>query len=236
MQIQSVNAYTTYSLPAGPQQQRQDLTGAATNPADMVNISPAARDLFTAQSNSAATPGKTATTVFATDQGPKNLNIDDYFTPASSAGSSLSSLPPLLLPNQNNIDALTNHISTVFPQFLAQNNIPAAPSSITYDSNGQIQLPADYAYAAQFKQALTNNPTISRELSAVHALTSHMVEMNKSIPFQQEYAAASTQSAADAVVTKYSYLFSNNHHYDSIALQFSANGNLSLTDDGQPLA
>ncbi len=163
------------------------------------------------------------------------LNIDNYFTPPSKTSGLGLSLPPLLLPSQRNIDALTSHISATFPQFLAQNKIPSAPSSITYDSEGKMQLPPDYAYASEFKQALANNPTMERELRTVNALTSNLVEMKKSIPFQQEYAAA-TQAEADAVVAKYSRLFSGNRHYDTIALHFTASGKLSLSADGKPIA
>jgi hypothetical protein len=141
-----------------------------------------------------------------------------------------------LLPTQNNIDALSNHISETFPQFLSQNNIPTAPSSITYDNEGQIQLPSDYAYASEFKQALANNPTMSKELSTVNALTSHFVEMQKSASFQQEYATTKTKAEANAVVARYSYLFTDNKHYDTIALQISENSRLSLTHDGDPVS
>ncbi|MCX7172942.1 MAG: hypothetical protein NT159_03220 [Proteobacteria bacterium] len=77
---------------------------------------------------------------------------------------------------------------------------------------------------------------MARELSTVNALASHVAEMKKLAPFQQEYAAATTQAEADAIVAKYSYLFSGAHHHDTIALQFSANGSLSLTADGKPLS
>lgn len=246
MKIQSAGAYAAYSCLNVSSRQKQDFTNttagsaaSTANSADTVGISKAARNLFAAQSNFAATLGQNATALFDTDQGFKNLDIDAYFSPdtnANGAAASLQSLPPLLLPTQNNIDALTSHISATFPQFLEQNNIPSAPSSITYDNEGKIQLPSDYAYASELKQALANNPTMARELSTVHALTSHLVEMKKSIPFQQEYAAATSQAEINAIIEKYSSLFSENRHYDTIALQFSASGRLSLTHDGKPLS
>lgn len=177
-----------------------------------------------------------ATAVFETDQGSVNLNIDAYFNPSASSGLTKYTLPPLLLPNQKNIDALSRHISEIFPQFLAQNNIPSAPASISYDNEGKIQLPPDYPYAADFKQALANNPTVARELSTVNALTLHLVEMKKSAPFQQEYSAATTQAEINAVINKYSYLFTGHYHYDTIALQFSANGSLNITADSKSVS
>ncbi len=201
--------------------------------ADRTTISQTARSLSAAQP---AAPGNADTAVFETSQGAKNLNIDAYFSPTANTGGSVFTLPPLLLPNQKNINALSSHISATMPQFLAQNNIPSAPASITYDNAGKVQLPPDYPYATQFKQALEDNPTMARELSTVNAFTSHVVEMKKAIPFQQEYAAAATQTEADAVVAKYSYLFSGNRHYDTITLQFTAGGRLSILDDGKLLS
>ncbi len=244
MQVQSASAYSAWPLLNVAASQRQQSTiaasakstlGAATI-TDRATISQAARDRLAAHANSAVPSPSGTTAVFETDQGSLTLNIDDYFTPAKQTSGTAFSLPPLLLPNQQNIDALRGHISSAFPQFLAQNHIPFPPSSITYDSEGKIQLPGDYPYAAQFKQALANNPTMARELSTVNALTSDLVEMRKSIPFQQEYAAAGTQAEADAVLAKYRYLFADNRHYATIALQFSADGSLSLTADGEPVS
>jgi hypothetical protein len=241
VKIQSASIYPAclyQNIASYPKQTLTDVTAnfsaSVATRSDTVTISQSARNYLTTQSNSAATPGNSAPAVFDTDQGFKNLAIDAYFS--NEASSSFQTLPPLLLPSKNNIDILTNHISAAFPQFLAQNDIPYAPSSLTYDNEGQVQLPPDYAYASELKQALANNPTMAKELSTVNALTSHFVELQKIAPFQEEYAAATTQAEADAVVARYRYLFSDNHHYDTIALQFSASGRLSLTHDGTALA
>lgn len=77
---------------------------------------------------------------------------------------------------------------------------------------------------------------MARELSTVNALASNFVGMQKSRQFQQEYAAAPTQAEVDAVVARYSYLFSGNQDYDAIALQFSESGRLGITNDDKPLA
>ena len=238
MQIQSASTYSALSprqLPASASAATAGSATATATSADRATISQAARDLLAAQSSPVGSPENTATAVFDTDQGAMALNIDNYFSPPATAGGGEFSLPPLLLPNQRNIDALSRHISATIPQFLAQNDIPYAPSSITYDAEGKIQLPADYPYAMEFKQALKENPTLARELSTVSALTSHRVEMKKSLPFQKEYAAAAPNETA-AVVAKYSYLFSGTHQYDIIALQFSPGGSLSLSADGKPLS
>jgi len=236
MQIQSTSAYSAMSslFPARskePAATAASPAAAAATAADRTTISQAARELFAAQAKPAAKSESGATAMLDTSQGP--MTVEDYFTPPSGG---YRTLPPLLLPNPKTIDALSSHISATLPGFLAENNIPSPPSSITYDTEGKMQLPADYAYAAEFKQALENNPKMERELRTVNALTSHLVEMKKVAPFNEEYAAATSQAEADTVVAKYRYLFSGNHHYDTIALQFSASGELSLTADGKPIA
>lgn len=235
MQISPASAYTALSQLHFPS--RQNPTPPAASPADpaanfaaRISISESARKLLAAQSGSSNT-----TATFDTDKGAMELDIDAYFTPPGSQGVDLDSLP-LLSPSPKNIDALSRHISAALPGFLAKNNIPYPPASITYDNAGQMQLPADYPYAAEFAEALKDAPALDRELHAVNALTSHLVEMKKVLPFHEEYAAAGSQAEADAVVAKYRHLFSGNRHYDTIALNFSKDGVLSLTADGKPVA
>lgn len=239
MQIRPADAYSALSLLTSATQRKPTAaladsassTGQTASSADQASISQAARSRLAAEADDAAGGGKA---VFDTDQGSQSLDIDAYFTPP--AGGYLTLLPPLLLPSQRNIDALSSHISSAFPKFLAENGIPSAPASITYDSAGKMQLPADYPYAEKLKQALEGNPAMERELRTVNALASHMVEINKSIPFQQEYAAASSQAEVDAVVAKYAHLFSGNRISSAIALEFSASGRLTVTADGKAIS
>lgn len=216
-------AVTTMQTGTRPASMQQIAATATTSSSSTtVNISQAARD-------------RLATQTFDTNHGATEINLDTYFTPPGSQGVDIDTVP-LLMPTQQNIAALAKDVSAKMPGFLSAHGIPSAPASITYDNMGQMQLPADYPYADAFKQALADQPSMERELRTTAALTSSMVEMNKSMPFQQEYLAANSRAEADAVVAKYSYLFSNNQHADLIALNFVANGALSLTHDGQPLA
>ena len=217
---------------------RQNPAASPANTADTANISQAARDLYAlaaAQPKPVAPTGNSARAEFDTTKGTMALGIESYLAPPASQGVTLDSLP-LLLPSRKNIEALSDYISAHMPGLMADNGIPTPPASITYDTMGQIQLPADYPYAAEFKRALEDNPVMERTLRTASALTSHMVEMNKSIPFQREYAAATSEAQVEAVVAKYHYLFSANRHYDSIALNFTANGILSITHDGKSLS
>jgi hypothetical protein len=239
MNVHSASSVLLYAASmALSQSNRQHAAASPANTADTVSISQAARDLYASvenQAKPAVSAGSNVKTAFDTTKGRMDLDIESYFAPQGSDGVDLDAVP-LLLPSQKNIEALSNYLSAHMPGFLADKGIPTPPASMTYDSMGQIELPADYPYAAEFKQALKDNPAMERALRTTSALTSHVVEMNKSISFQREYAAATSQTQIDAVVAKYHYLFSANRHYDSIALNFTTDGILSITHDGKPLS
>ena len=238
MTVQSTSALPFSSALTRSSSARQYFAASSANAADTGNNFQAVRDRYAvaaAPSNPAASGGGGAKAEFDTSKGTIELDIESYFAPPAGRGVNLDSVP-LLSPSQKNIAALASYISTRMRDFLADNGIPSAPASITYDTMGQIQLPADYPHAEKFKQALKDNPVLERVLSTTSALTSCMVEMNKSVPFLREYAAASSQAQIEAVVAKYHYLFSANRRHDSIALNFTADGSLSITHDGKPLA
>lgn len=119
----------------------------------VTTISQAARDRLAAEASGTKD-------TYDTVQGSQALDIDAYFTPDPSRP--LLSLP-LLAPTRNNIDALSRHVSAAMPELLARYGIPQAPASIAYDANGQMQLPADYPYAAQFRDAMAENPVLARK-------------------------------------------------------------------------
>lgn len=98
-----------------------------------------------------------------------------------------------------------------------------------------MQLPSDYEYADQLKQALAANPAMERELSTVNALARHFAAMQQSLPFLREYEAAGSQAAADAVAAKYSCLLNDHRPMPKLELDFTSAGNLTVTADGKPV-
>jgi len=173
-------------------------------------------------------------TMLNTDKGNIGINLDQFFSNESSSIKPLSinELPPLLLPSAQNIKALSIHASSRFKQMLSDYHIPAAPNTMTYDSAGAMQLPANYTHATELKQALKENPGLSRELSTINALSSHYVEIMKRVPFTEEMSSANSQVAVNNIIAKYSHLLNDNHSYSSLALSFSREGNLSVIADG----
>ncbi|WP_417069712.1 hypothetical protein [Niveibacterium terrae] len=226
MQIQDVrsagNVSGVYQSVAGRQGYSTKIAAPAERFADVVSISAAARDRIAADFKA----GGTTTASLDTDRGESVLDLDAYFS--SKPASPNAEIPPLLMPSQKNIDALTQHINQKFPTFLSENSIPIAPSSIHYDSYGQAQFPEGYPYAAQLKQALKDNPGMERELSTVKALGEFKGLLDQSVPFQKEYSAASSQNELRAVISKYSWLLSENSPSENFALVFDRTGKMRI--------
>lgn len=160
-------------------------------------------------------------------------DIDAYFEPMSGVNFDDPHAPaPFLLPSPENIAVLSNHAAGKLSQLLKSNGIATPPSEIRFDTYGQMVLPEDYDHAASFNALMAQNPAMQRELSTINALTSHYVESQESIRFSTEYSAARSKVAANAVVAKYSHLFSTTRNHADIALSFSPNGLLTPMADG----
>lgn len=198
--------------------------------ADTVIISQEARNLWAATQQSNALQVQ-----MDTSEGPITLDLDAYFTPPDTHKTYSNTLPPLLYPTQRNIEVLAEHITQKMPEFLSRNNISKAPASISYDLRGQIQLPDDYAEAQAFQAALDQDPVLDRQLRTVAALSSTWAALNKAIPFQQEYAAATSPAQIQAVIAKYSHLFSGQSLNNNIVLTFSPDKVLTPTENHEPL-
>lgn len=134
-----------------------------------------------------------------TNKGNINVDLDEYFSDKPSVKPRLLNDVSLLLPSAENIAAMSEHASARFKEMLAEHNIPSAPDVITYDNEGKMQLPHDYPYAEELKQALNKNPGLARELSTINAITSHYVEIQKVLPFQEAHTTAQSQQEADAI-------------------------------------
>lgn len=117
----------------------------------------------------------------------------------------------LILPTAENVKAITAHVNKRFQELLKSYNIAEAPAQITYDKMGQMQLPANYPHKDELKQALSDNPGFALELSSLNAIASHAAGLKRAIAFNQEYSQASSQAQANALIAKYSDLFSGQH-------------------------
>ena len=172
-----------------------------------------------------------------TGAGSRHLDLDTHFLPQAATGAgTLHDLDGLLMPSSKNVHALSEHLSSVFPDFLQSYGIPEAPAKISFDRSGQLVLPLDYPYADELKQAFADTPAMERELQTVNALSSHVAALQALEPFHQEFALANTDAQRELIITRYSHLLSDNRTYPEVSLNFSRDGALTITADGETLA
>ena len=170
--------------------------------------------------------------VLNTSHGQTKINVEDYFTPRPESDEPIDLMSlPLLLPSKHNIDTLSKHASEKLKGLMAEYDIPYAPEQISYDDSGQMLLPYDYEHADKFNQMIEENDVMSRELSTINALTSHYVEMQKVIPFHEEFAEAKSKAEADLIIAKYSHLLTDEKDYSRIALVLSSDGDVTPMAD-----
>lgn len=168
-----------------------------------------------------------------TDKGSVAVDIEDYFSATPRPAD--AEIPPLLMPTQGNIDSLEQHISEIFPTYLAEHRIPYAPASIHYDSQGQPRFPADYPYAAQLRQAFEESPSIAKEIQTAYALSDSKAALDEAAPFQQAYRQASNQQALEVVLAKYSALLSDGPRASPTSATFTPEGRLSIRASGSAI-
>ena len=190
-----------------------------------------------AESEAPEKAAPSAISEMVTDKGNINIDLDSYFsnTPSTTGFLNANDLPPLLMPSEQNINALTEHASKRFKQLLEDYNIPSAPDKITFDNEGKIQMPIDYPYANELNDALEENTGVGRELRTLNAISSHAAEIQERMPFIEEMGKASSKAETDRIIAKYSHLLNDNHSYRSMALMFSDQGDVSVTANGKPI-
>nr|WP_320051123.1 hypothetical protein [uncultured Desulfuromonas sp.] len=241
MQVFSAQGYDVYgainrssSVVPPATQSGQNFSTATPSRQDTVTLSAQARELAASQSETQVQRSSTA--VFNTNKGDVELDIDAYFTPSEKSFSGgIESLPPLLFPSENNINALATHISNTLPGLMSDYQIPVAPESIQYDNRGQLVLPQDYPYAEEFTQMLDENPALAREMSTVNALSSHLAGIQRAAQFQEESQGMSDGEIA-VLMSKYTDLFDGQHSAGDFSLGFSAEGSLQVSVNGEQIA
>ena len=230
------NLLSGTKTPRSPTPANPTETQSASNP-DIVTISAQAKAVASASAASKAEAAASSSILsLDTDQGQKDIDVDAYFAPSfnSPDGWNADNLPPILLPNPANINALAKDAAAKLKSLLSEARIPFTPSSVSYDAYGQIQLPSDYPHADQFKQALKDHPVVERELSTVSALTSVVVSMKGSMAFNDAYAKAKTEAEAQAVIARHHALFDGTQHQYQISLRFDEQGEITPFADDQP--
>lgn len=213
-------------------------TSSALSASRNAEVYPAAKSdrpevSFSAEGRSLAASG--AVYSMETGAGRRDIDLDSFFKPGGQLSNGLLDTSSLLLPNPENVKALQDHISLRFPDFLVKHNIPEAPEKIEFDNQGQLVLPADYAYADQLREALAGDDEMRSMLSTVNGLSSHVAALQALQPMHDALDSASSQAEIDAILERFSHLLNDNARYPQISLMFSPEGELQVAADARPL-
>lgn len=167
-----------------------------------------------------------------TNHGKISLDIGDYLTAPPQPGPVDLKSIPLLLPTEHNINTLSKHSEEAFRAFLSENGIPTPPSSIKFDAEGKLVLPADYPFADELSRALDENPGVEKALQTSAALASHYADIMEGAAFRDEMATARNAADQERIVQKYSHLFDDNRPGVQIVLSFLNDGSLLVGEKG----
>lgn len=170
-----------------------------------------ARTLYLAQENGLSANGTNQKVILDTNHGKEEIDLDEYFSPNRGKGPINLNDVTMVFPTAQNINTLTKHAETKLQELLKAYDIPQGPQSISYDQTGSIQLPHDYPYKDELKQALDENPDMARELNTLAGITSHYVGM------QAAFKGTNTGS-----------------NYAKITLDFNDERELRVSANGKP--
>lgn len=175
--------------------------------------------------------------------GTQNRDLDEFYAtdrpqPIEGPINIRSVADTIVLPNAKNVAALSEHASGRVQQLLADFGIPEAPSSITFDQEGNLILPPDYEHAAAFREALEKTPGLERELRDLNAITSQFVGIQRAFEKQQQGDAEKEQQALIEEIkaeAEEKFFRVDTGEHAKIALNFDPDGTLNLSADGAPI-
>ncbi len=76
---------------------------------------------------------------------------------------------------------------------------------------------------------------MSRMLSTVNGLSSHLAALQSLQPMHDELDAATSQAEIDSILQRFSHLLNDNARYPEVGLSFSPDGQLQMTTESRPL-
>ncbi|WP_206239953.1 hypothetical protein [Novosphingobium terrae] len=142
---------------------------------------------------------------------------------------------PIAWMNTGTVSALQAYVGDRMNRFLAANGIPEAPAKITFAQyDNSIQIPSDYKYADQLREALANDPGMSKALTETHALSSQLAYYAQFDPLTKAWSHATSNADMDAITKLFSYLYTNPAPAPELEFLFGPNGSFSVSASGQP--
>lgn len=152
-------------------------------------------------------------------------------TPAApqtySSSGRLGDLPPLLLPTRANVAMLAAQAGDAINAKLDAAGISREPGfklEIEDVNSAHVTVKSDRPDAKAIEDLINGDPKLQMDIHNAYAIASHIPGIDRSMAFQKDYAKAQTQAEIDAVVARYSDLFSGRLPPTEIAMDFGKNG------------
>ncbi len=141
----------------------------------------------------------------------------------SSWGKTLSELPPIMLPTQENVKKLSEELSKKLKDLFDENGInPEPPIEFNVNSfNGAVSVKNNRSDTQEIGELIKKNPELELQIHNVGALSSHVVAISKAIEAGNAYAAAQSESEINSVIRKYSSVYKGNIEVTDFSLIFN---------------
>jgi hypothetical protein len=158
------------------------------------------------------------------------------YSAAGTAASGLGhGLPPLLLPTRANVAMLAAQAGDTINAKLDAAGISREPGfklEIEDVNSAHVTVKSDRPDAKAIEDLINADPKLQMDIHNAYALASHIPAIDRSMAFQKDYSAARTQAEIDAVVARYSDLFSGRLPPTEIAMAFGKDG-LQVSINGE---
>lgn len=151
----------------------------------------------------------------------------------STQGISLSELPPLMLPTRENVRKLSFELSADLKNLFAQAGINPNPA-VEFDVDsytGKVSVKANRPEAQQIAELIKKHPDVEMKIHNIAALSSHVVAMGAAMEADTAYRAAQGAAEENAVIAKYSSVYSGQSRVTDFSLIFDGS-DVQVNADG----
>lgn len=156
------------------------------------------------------------------------------YSPKAGGGTLLDSTG-LLLPTRANAAMLAAQAGEAIGARLDAAGMPRQPGfelAIDDVNSAHVSVKSNRPDAKAIEDLINGDPQLQMGVHNAYAIASHIPAMERSMAFQKEYAAAQTQAQIEAVIGRYSDLFSGRTPPADIGLRFGQDG-LQISINGE---
>ncbi len=175
-----------------------------------------------------ATSGNSGAATTASSGAPDKVDL-------SSSARLLSNLPPLLLPNRENVKTLSKSLMEELKAGLASAGIETTPPiEFAVDPyTGEVSIKGGRPDTPQIAAWLKANPDVEHRIQSIAAMASHIGPIEKALEADAAYRAARNPTDVAAVVARYASVYAGQTAVSQFSLIFDGT-DIQILADGQP--